>query len=477
MNQSEYKTNSESLADGGKKEKIVEIENSVESDLENGEFSEDEIEEMEQEGNDVIVDGLSRFHQMKESFSLSKEVWKLECEKKLRVLQSNIRGIMDAAEEKIFSLKDSMDKDAFRPQFELRHIRKYSPEERLDRIEKLKAEVKEHIENIASLQSRAIEVVRENPDISKEDLLKTVDGGTNGIKMSSQERSLARKIVNAYCNHHVSLKNKLEKYKSGEELYRALTKSEPEGSFEMIVGPVSVYLKCSSSKDFGVLFSTANLKEGESLSEFMVLHGQYSESTTAGVSFKRTTIGMDGMITAENSPLMDSQEESEEIFVHEEEHAIRNIFDNILVREKEIGTCPDLNKVKVEDRDKVFRSFLRKRRRLVENFARDEFLAYFRIGTSTEKILDKLTNELSYDYLGQYKHIDTPFIKGSFEKAADKKEIIEEVYTNEYGTNLRYAAEAIDALEGAGYSTDDIIAILTYEPLERWKKTATRLTA
>ncbi len=447
-----------------KEETIAEAEAEIEKDLD--------------EGNNVVIEGLTRFERLGESVKgLSSEminILKSEYAEKMDALHEKIHHLMDATSERIDDVVDSVFGDVFRPKAELRRISRAPKGERREMLALFKANLKEHLDGMSRLQTAIIEQIRENPEMSGEELKQKIEGEADELHMSHREKITARKLADAYIEKRTNIKTALEKYPSAEELFRALAKSEPKGNIEIVVHPVSVYLKCENPDDFAELYKNINLSEGEEPSGLQKAFAEVARvGLTLGASVRETTEPLlNGAIIMENSSVIGDRS----ILEHEEQHSIYDLFHTVLSKDSGEVKPPDMWSARNDhEREKIFRAYSREMRRDADETAKNEFLAYTKEGFDGEEVVGKLTNGSSYDFLWHLRNSRFEIWRAEPLSKEKAKELMKEVYETEYVSTLNDAGSAIDRLKNAGYTIDKIIAVLTYEPITRWKKTAEHL--
>ncbi len=133
-----------------------------------------------------------------------------------------------------------------------------------------------------------------------------------------------------------------------------------------------------------------------------------------------------------------------------------------------------------EARSILVRGILREeRRKSFDTRARDEIIAYYRDGTSLGAIEETLKESPLYDYYGN----KSPFLEGAIRRTvaylehkkidvgANEKtirEFIRPIFKEEFTRELERWIRAVKRLEEAGCERDEIVALLSQEPVSNW---------
>ena len=149
---------------------------------------------------------------------------------------------------------------------------------------------------------------------------------------------------------------------------------------------------------------------------------------------------------------------------------------------------------KEKDIEAALQRFFIEVRKEFENSARVEIIAYFTEGYLLEKIISKLTEDESYDYYAMQKKLIKEskyslefdilkfdikfFIESLGVKFAPMiKKIAKQVFVEDYKKLLEESVDAMFDLQIEGYSNEKIVALLSIEPLRKWRKVVDRLIA
>ncbi|MEK7494368.1 MAG: hypothetical protein AAB615_00680, partial [Patescibacteria group bacterium] len=267
------------------------------------------------------------------------------------------------------------------------------------------------------------------------------------------------------------------------ELYESLFERKPKGKIEVVEGPITLYFRCDNPDDYALIFTQSFVNGREARKEEMEMAGR-----SGGVSIgSAPIINLQGCITAENTSRIRKnglskeglQEYQEEIRAHEEQHAIRRLFEKqlgdrmqwIRLRDSEPG----------ESRDLALKAYLRARRGMIaDERAADEILAYSTQQTPTDTFAT-LTRKKEkgglYDYLAEEKEKVLGELLRMFGEEIRPLALkeIQEIYEDDYKNLLRDAIDMVKYFQGKGYAPDEVIALFIREPLSRWRKVAKRI--
>ncbi len=275
--------------------------------------------------------------------------------------------------------------------------------------------------------------------------------------------------------------------KNGEPLYRLLSIHDKDSI--RYVAETPSHEKPKSVRDMMV-----PLMEGTTNYGTIMLRGNQLVITHEGAQDNDIYLRYDKRILVNGA-----KQQSAKIFAHEEQHQFNKLF--IPVRRQtaieearhEIRATHDPKKAKADLLRALIRIELEKLPIL--DRARDEFLAYYRDGSSPTRIYDTLASSPLYNYAEQYKksidqvihdtagfqrHVDEVFKDKSTIKPlrVSPEEIanhVKEILGDEYRTHLKQWAEAMDMLRGKHYSRDQILSLLYAEPAEQWNAVARRM--
>jgi len=206
--------------------------------------------------------------------------------------------------------------------------------------------------------------------------------------------------------------------------------------------------------------------------------------------------------------MMPNDEMSERTRIHEDQHQFNKLFQPLEARE-DIWTMMRRavggTKTPGEAVQKLIHGYVKLERKWIgfDSRARDEILAHYKEGRSTEETLRNLTESKLYDYAEQYKTriaeipalvkkelakevsevfyqnvegLETAFDVQELEiEEADVQSHIESVFKVEYKADLKNWLDSISVLEQKGYTKDEIVALLYQEPINSWPNLSRRM--
>jgi hypothetical protein len=124
------------------------------------------------------------------------------------------------------------------------------------------------------------------------------------------------------------------------------------------------------------------------------------------------------------------------------------------------------------------------RKNILENLAKDEILAYMKMGMDAREITESLTRSYEeggiYDFL---RHEEGNIFYNSIDwnpifKEIVTKELIKEIFEKEYWKVIREGCVSFEKIVSeTGLSKEDTINLLTVEPLSKWNKLAQKIIA
>jgi len=126
--------------------------------------------------------------------------------------------------------------------------------QRLNRLEKYKEELIKQKEGIAEIQTDLENQIRENPDLSQEELMKTVLAKAPKYKLSENQLALFQETLNKYVERHRAVRETRKKYPHDKELFRACFGKKPEGFVEVIEQPANLHFRCDNLADYAWIY-------------------------------------------------------------------------------------------------------------------------------------------------------------------------------------------------------------------------------
>ncbi|MCL4391993.1 hypothetical protein M1413_01555 [Patescibacteria group bacterium] len=388
--------------------------------------------------------------------------------------------------EEIFPMYDE---EAVKITAELQNIKDAPKEYRELLVGRFKEKLKRRIEGLAAVQAAAIAVIEKNPDIPKDDLLRSIKEFGSRYGMTQDQEEMSELLMDLYEFRHAKVREIRQRYPKDRELFKVLFGGDPEGKVEIIEGPVTLYVRCENLDDYTRICSQKFLKKGK---EDIQPSDRENADRSGGAHVSTSLIpDLEGAIIAEKSGwrgfAVKEYINSKGTQKHEEQHALWAFFSKKIERVLIDGRLEHARTD--EEKELALKHFLRFSRQDIDYQASNEILAYCAEGVDPQKIYSSLTKSEAmgglYEYFNDqvrlaterwvYDELPGKLGKSSedFKKLLDKD--IGEVYVTEYHKLLKEGIESFGKLKKAGYSTQKAIAVFTHEPLSRWKKTADRL--
>ncbi len=373
--------------------------------------------------------------------------------------------------------------EIFKPEKALAGVRRAGGAERRERYRAFKEKLAFQKEGLANIQEKVAEAIRARPDASLGQLYEVVRDFAPRYGLTLGQKEIARETLLAYRGKHIAVSRIRRKYPNDQELYRALFGKPPVGAVEVIEGPMTLYFRCHAVEDYARIHSQAFL-EGRDPEEKDMLAASQSGGVSIGTSL---VPGLGGALIAENVQGRPFDQEAKAILAHEEQHAVYRLFHRAAAEAQgaadafvDVAQAPD-----EPTRRQATRRYLRILRETGEARAKDEMLAYFqgRHHSAAEVLGMLITSEADgglYDYFSEAERqswVEHLSAAAGVQARGLVAEETERVLKDEYQRMLARGVAALVFLEQNGYSREQVIALLTIEPLRKWGKVATRLVA
>jgi len=359
--------------------------------------------------------------------------------------------------------------EVFDPERELAEIKTAPKEEKKQKLQEFKEKLAYQKEGLARTQEELTNTIRENPDIIWKELYGKALDLLIKYGADTEENTLkTEKVLARYWWRHKHIKEAREQFPDENLLFEAVFGQLPRGKIEIMEGPITLYFRCHNLKDYALISKQTFLKNrGPSFSE------RKSAKAEGGVSISTSLVpDLQGTIIAERarSKFNDNQKK---IYTHEEQHAIKRLFNERPVREM---TSYKTGGSLVE--------WLRGGRELLAELSvKDEILAYMKEGRwDANDVFNILTKSGKkgglYDYLTKEKS-EIMAIHSKGKSRDEKKELIKtvkQIFETEYYKLIKDGIRSFQDLTDNGYTKEQTIALLNVEPLSKWSKVVKRLT-
>jgi hypothetical protein len=333
----------------------------------------------------------------------------------------------------------------------------------------------EQKKGIAEIQIRLTERIRENPDEGFGRLRSIIVDSVARFRLTPLQIERLEEGVREYMHKHAAVKYYRKKYADNEELFRNCFNKDSQGSFEVVEGPMTLYFRCHDLRDYALI----RLADFSVKREITDKHLKFADKS-GGVSIQDCAIPqLAGCVIAEKSL---GKAVNAETLKHEEQHAIKKLFERQQPKE---NILEKVENVETDKRESLLKTQLRIKRKDFERRVESEFLAYFGGGVHPSDAADKLLDKSefgSYKYFEEWKEKEGIELVSSLEKLGMDPQVIadifRQVFVREYEDIIRKARWAMEDLEGEWHmSEEEIVNILSNEPLRKWPKLVSRLEA
>jgi hypothetical protein len=370
--------------------------------------------------------------------------------------------------------------EIFDPGKEILEILKEPREKRPQKLAEFKEKLQYQQKGLAKIQTDIIEKIRENPEASFRELYEETCRLGTEYGMNEEQQKIAYAALEKYENCHRAVQDEYESFLEGSLIYHDLFGKEPKGEIEIITGPAILYVKCHELGDYEYAFWKGRQEKDARLP----FNDEIKKKADISKGFELSGFSShpDLYVAVENVTQTlrepDPENFSKEVFLHEEQHAIKSLFDEPFEKDKAFANR-SMERFKAaksqEDKKRILKSYFRATRKEAEIYAKDEMLAYYKDGTAFPEIMKKLAKK--YDFLKKEKENEFRplWMNNNEPDRALSEETSEEVYIKEYRRLLKTAMRAIKKMEEAGYDKEEITAFLTHEPLAKWEKAVKRV--
>lgn len=419
-------------------------------------------------------------------------------------LKSRITDIVFGGQENN-SENSRLPKEIFVPEEGIERISKTGSRGRREALSEWKEKYAEQKETLASFQEEMIGRIRQNPDMHL-DNFRFIKERTNELGLTPLQKETILSIFNSYAEKHNEVAAVRKENPDDSELFEELFKAKPKGKIEIVEGPMTLYFRCYELEDYAVIHSQSFLS-GNKVSE----HDIKSANMSQGCSISTAPIkGLEGCIIAENRFLMnksfqavegfpkvyssarnewidkeaakeDIDAESEKTRIHEEQHAIKQLFSETLLRR---NTFTELLAAKTEKDQEIWLSnYLRYVRQIIaEPRVKDEILAFFKEDSSPKDTYKNLVRSKKEGGLYDYLEVDESRMPSTFHyllKLESFKKLYsdtrDKIFREEYHALIENSIRNTVFLKKNGYTKEQVIGLLINEPLSKWAKVIGRL--
>jgi len=388
------------------------------------------------------------------------------------------------------------ERKVFDPKQALEAVIATPKEERRLALEDYKSKLAWQRKGIAEVQAKAVDAIRANPNMSEEEFAQLFNTEATKFEASEEQLNHAKEVFETYQAKHQAVEKVWMEHETNAELFKAAFAAVPKGDVEVIKGPMSLYFRLRNGEDYALLNSFEFFKDVPNITPEMVERGKTSE----GMMLSHCMIPeLSGVVLVENAKNKPFDKSAQDTYVHEEQHAMTNLFKKdfdapslethgrVLLASFGEAKTPEEKDELLKNFSRSYRGLLRGvRGELADQRAKGEILSYAKDGTSLEEILTKLTQGERYNYMPKveehFSDTEERLVKSGLPQdiahgllavnGVEKFHIL----GDEYQQVLEEGVGAYKTLREQGYKEEAIRAILLEEPLARWGKVVGRMT-
>lgn len=387
--------------------------------------------------------------------------------------------------------------------------------------------ISEHTK-LANLQADLIEEIKEDPNISHQELMALLDNRRDVLHLTDEQYKIGRYLISAYVVRHDGLAKIAESYKNPEgspsiyddrRMFEDFFGVKPKGPVRVGLSPIAFYFECANQGDFARIEYLDLADDNTHKDESKLAQEAAAVENTLGI-FRQDPVlidrGLKGIVIAANLAVATSKKyDTSLVFIHEADHAMQYFFKTNLREILEVDYYKSLEEKAEEDKDKIpvsaslktftnyedpdfgdvidkcrteeekinlLRQYLVSERRYGERLAQDEILAYTLEGRDPRLVLKMRAKDNpdkpAYDFF------DEDWIEKTVANYTDilgeeyemqVRFLIAQVVKERYEEVVSTSIEAFEELTKNGYTTDQAINQLRMVPLRQWPKRVQRI--
>jgi len=334
-----------------------------------------------------------------------------------------------------------------------------------------KEEIKEKI-GAAKTRAELFKAISKNSDTPPEKLLEMVQSGADKYGLPQNQIEDLKNFVEQYSEKHKAVREVRKQFKDDKLLFNACFGFLPKGKVEALEGSMSLYFRCKNKADYtDIIMRQVGIyireERGKTLCK---LSGAVALKEFSAIPQLR------GSLIIENSAGISGFKfkfEINEARRHEEQHLLKKLFKEPFSRS---DAREKMNNAKsAEEKEKMLEPYLRAfKEAAVDRNAKDEILANIKEGESSSKIYSTLTKKLGEGGLYDYLELQRNAMEEDFQQRGISKEkylpLAKKIFHDEYKVSLKESLNAVEELKKMGKDTDEIVATLITEPLEKWQE-------
>lgn len=344
--------------------------------------------------------------------------------------------------------------DVFDPEAELQNLKALPPDQKREALNDFKSKLARQREAWATCRTFLRRKIEVNHDVEKQDLMAWVTTFSDKYGFTDEQRQRAEEIIDGYYENRQRVKQIREQYPDDVELVNELSGQTfgTDTKFKIKIGLISVNIYCDS-------FTAGRLFKKDSIPQ------KIKYPAFACMSNHKPPIKYNVF----NSDILKGQKTN---LLHEEQHQENKLFQQQFDQSQDEASelWNQYNTEQDQDTKRMLlESFFRVRRDSGLVKLKDEVLAYTKAGLGRLEGEGKdflAQNKSPYDYLAYLRDYDVSPLY---------QEAVKKVLVDEYGDIVRRTFMVISDLKKGGYSSEQIIALLSDKPVTQWPKTAKRL--
>ncbi|MDO8571337.1 MAG: hypothetical protein Q7R79_01530, partial [bacterium] len=287
-----------------------------------------------------------------------------------------------------------------------------------------------------------------------------------------------------YQKRHAAVSTLRLQFRDDRELFAKIFGLPPCGELSIIVGPMTLYFRCHDIRDYTRIYSELFSPHQD------ITENQIEEAMKSGgvAIFSAPPVfpALEGTLIAEHAGIRTFGRKAEEIYRHEEQHAIFNLMKYLVwsAMNKTLNiSFSDLRGASRKHDVSLFRSLLiryfKSERQKGEIRAQNEILAYTIMGTSSRRIIHLLSQKKEDGGLYDYFRETSKELRVALTRSQCLPKMYDDLYTRvfekEYYGLVKNSVRAITILAEAGFSPHMCVGLLMAEPLNTWQKVIRRL--
>ncbi|KND49329.1 MAG: hypothetical protein AB203_02940 [Parcubacteria bacterium C7867-008] len=354
-----------------------------------------------------------------------------------------------------FKKKHKPLKEAFNPEEELANISQLSREEKGRALRGFKEKLATQHAAWAAFRTDIENRIKENPDVAGSVFNDTLVAYADAYGFTKEQITLAAEIFEDYLATRAAVLKTRETYPDDRELVQKLTGIRvPEGTtVKVSIGAMNIDI-VTNTRYMNMVY--AQSKEMDEPIEY------------GGLAWNRN---VDGEHVPYN--LISDEIEGDSVRVHEVQHQTNHLYRDFFEMEIDDIEMRSMRLIYDMNSDPTVRrtgleSYVSSRVTSATRRAKDEILAYAADGTSAENTFKILTKKdgKAYDYLKDLRE----------EKSDDPiwLDVVPKKVVTEYEGVVKSGTEVFATLAHK-FPRDEVIALLSAEPLEDWSRFMTRM--